>query len=489
MNSVRAPRRLRPRIEGLEGRALLAGDLPALALTSATTADSRGVTFEYDVTGGDIGQAVDFGIYRSADDRFDAADVPIGAGSLGPAGLDDQGRPETAVGHHRLTAAVAGGLTPNPEHPFVLVVADPAHSQSGATVSDDTASFRKYTIGVVTHGGVQPKSWKMGVPWQTRMAESLQAEGYDAVIPYLWAGESRSAGSAARQGPRLARRVSGAIAQAPAGEPVDLHFIGHSEGTVVNSLAMRLLAKAEPAALHAGYVKATLLDPHAANNDAPGGRQYSVDDSALGNLARWMIDDFQSRADDPLPLIPSIVDGAEVFYQHTPIDGAKGSNDGLYNLWGQVPVPVEGDVPVRYYNLTGVGISHGGDVGVMDWYQQHVVPTLGDGSPFVDPSLLTGGLAGGATTSPSHTPIFEGASAPDADVSLLAIRRGSSDKIVLGRTTADASGHWTLASRSLPDGTYHIFARGNAGADPKWPRVRVTPKASLGTITVDTQSP
>ena len=55
----------------------------------------------------------------------------------------------------------------------------------------------------------------------------------------------------------------------------------------------------------------------------------------------------------------------------------------------------------------------------------------------------------------------------------------------LGRTTADPSGRWTLTSHRLPNGRYHIFAKGVAAADPKWPLVRVTPKASLGTIAVD----
>lgn len=489
-------RSLGPRVEGLEGRALLSADPPGIVMDSATTVDSRSVTFEYDVRNADLGRSVEFGVYRSADDRFDASDVSLGAATAaapasGSAGqgsvtVDDEGRPATAEGHHRLTVPLPQGLPPNPEHPYVLVVADPSHALSGVAGNPATASFRTFVVGVVTHGGIQPKSWKAGVPWALRMADSLRAQGYDAVIPYNWVTESRHPGAAAEQGPRLGRTILNVAERAPAGEPVDLHLIGHSEGTVVNSLALRYVATHETPALGAGYVKETLLDPHAANNDAPGGRQYSVKPGLAGDLARWLIDGFQQKADDPLPVIRADVDQAEVFYQHTPIAAAKGSNGGLYNLWGQVPVPVEGNVPVHYYNLTGVGISHGGDVSVPDWYQAHVVPTLGDGSPFVDPTLLTGGLARGGTSSAVSHPIFEGTAAPGAQVRLLAVARGTGDQFLVGQTKAGANGGWVVNDRSLPNGTYHVIARSVAGADPQWPRVRVMPRTDLGPIRVDT---
>ncbi len=465
-------------------------------MDSASTSDSKSVTFEYDVLNADPGQSVDFGVFRSADARFDASDTAVGLAtvtdaSTGPGAptLDDAGQPATAEGHHRLTVPLPGGLPLNPEHPYVLVVADPAHKLNGVVESQDTASFRKYTIGVVTHGGIQPKSWKYGVPWELRMAQSLRAEGYDAVIPYNWVLESTHAGAAAKQGPRLGRGILNVVEErVPAGEPVDLHFIGHSEGTVVNSLAIRYVEKHDTPQIQEGFLKDTLLDPHAANNDAPGGRQYSVAKGFIGTVARWFIDGYQAKAKDPLPVISASVDQAEVFFQHTPIDDAKGSNDGLYNLWGQVPVPVQGDVPVRYYNLTGEGISHGGDISVHDWYQAHVVPTLGDGSEFADPTLLTGEVRGGNWLTPVSRPNFDGTAAPDASVRVIAVPRRSSDKILIGQTTADASGNWTVESRSLHDGTYRVFAKAVALADPRWPQVRVLPRKALGTLTVNAQS-
>ena len=159
------------------------------------------------------------------------------------------------------------------------------------------------------------------------MAKSLRAQGYDAVIPYNWVAESDHPGAAAKQGPR-GPFVELAASHAPEGEPVDVHFIGHSEGTVVNSVAIRYLELTETESLAEGYVKATLLDPHAANNNAPGGRQYSVSKGLLGDLARWIIDGYQQKAKDPLPVIWGNVDSADVYYQHTPISGAKGSISG-----------------------------------------------------------------------------------------------------------------------------------------------------------------
>ena len=68
--------------------------------------------------------------------------------------------------------------------------------------------------------------------------------------------------------------------------------------------------------------------------------------------------------------VPPNVDQAEVFWQHTPVASAN-ANNGLYNLWGQVPVLGH----ATYYDVTGPGISHSGDFGVANWYRFNVLPT------------------------------------------------------------------------------------------------------------------
>src|SRR5262249_48861488 len=96
----------RPQVEDLEGRALPSALGPAIVMDSATTADSRSVTFEYDVKNANLGQSVVFGLYRSANDQFDPSDVEVGSVTVtapgqGTATRDDNGQPAGAVGHHR----------------------------------------------------------------------------------------------------------------------------------------------------------------------------------------------------------------------------------------------------------------------------------------------------------------------------------------------------------------------------------------------------
>ncbi|MBX6314613.1 MAG: hypothetical protein IRY99_17120, partial [Isosphaeraceae bacterium] len=112
--SRRHARRRRPagarrfRFEGLEPRDLPAAILPDVALTSATTADSRSVTLAYDIRDAALAQPLEIGLYRSADDQFDAGDLPIGSMIINPpdgaaATRDQDGQPAGSIGPHRLT--------------------------------------------------------------------------------------------------------------------------------------------------------------------------------------------------------------------------------------------------------------------------------------------------------------------------------------------------------------------------------------------------
>ena len=135
--------------------------------------------------------------------------------------------------------------------------------------------------------------------------------------------------------------------------------------------------------MKAGYITDTLLDPHAANNNLPG-QQLSIAGGVLAPLARAIITNYQGKAQDPPVFIPSMVDQAQVFFEHTP---AKGSE--LYNLWGQVPVKSNGPV-VHYYNLTPSKVTHSGKTGIQFWYRNFIVPSLGDQAPLVQALQLNG---------------------------------------------------------------------------------------------------
>src|SRR5262249_9515030 len=139
----------------------------------------------------------------------------------------------------------------------------------------------------------------------------------------------------------------------------------------------------------------------------------------LGWLAKGLIDSYQSRAKDPRPVVSPAVDEAEVFYQHTPASRASASNGGIYNLWGQVPVPGPG--PVHYFNLTAAGATHGGKTGVAAWYQRNIVPRLGDGARELRAWFLSGALA--LSTGPGpiarvHRPVYAGTALPRSKVYL-----------------------------------------------------------------------
>jgi hypothetical protein len=484
----------------LERRRPLAVALTAatpVVMESATTADSRSVTIVYDVVvpPGHV-DPLSFQIDRSAVPRFDASALSVGGEMIvapgagdGTPTLDLDGQPAAARGQHRLTIPIPGGLTLNPEHPYVLVVADPA----AALASGDpraAASFRTFVIGVVTHGGIQDKHWKNGPPWELVMADALRREGYDAVIPFNWVSSSNHPGAAAKQGLKLARKIRDVARRFPASDPVDLHLIGHSEGAVVNTVALERLSTQTPPQIRAGYIEDTLLDPHAANNRFSG-EQFGVQRGPLGWLARALIREYQAQARDPLVRIPPIVDDAQVFYQRNPASRAHGVNGNIYNLWGEVPVRG----PAHYFNLSADGVTHSGKTGIVWCYERNVVPLLGDGAPQVQARVLTGApspavaassrRAGSGWVTETHRPTYSGTGLPGSRVHLFA---GPADKpselAEIGQTWIGADGHWTLRTRTLASGRYRLLAVAAPPCHPVGLRLMMVPTAPLGLLSV-----
>ncbi len=270
----------------------------------------------------------------------------------------------------------------------------------------------------------------------------------------------------------------------PANAVVDLHFIGHSEGAVVNSQALIRLDQAGlPPNLQAGFIQMTMLDPHSANN-AVKGPQYSVGEGPLGWIAKMEINAYQSKADDPLVVVPANVQEADVFYQHTPVQEAE-TNDGLYNLWGQVPV-IGG---ANYFDITAPGVSHAGKFSVYDWYLVNVVPTLGEGGSFVQSDTLTGSQVTTATPNFSagggrESVTYAGTAAPGARVRLYAAQSGTKSLKRIGAVTADSSGLWEITSRPIGAGTFRVDAIANAPAGPRNGPAHMRPTIFMGRITV-----
>ncbi|MFI5459135.1 MAG: Ig-like domain-containing protein, partial [Isosphaerales bacterium] len=376
-----------------------------------------------------------------------------------------------------------------------------------------TASFRTYTIGIVTHGGIQDTSWKNGPPWELETAYLMKQQGYDAVIPYNWVAQSGTPGEAIKQSPKLTQLILDAASRFPASSPVNLDFIGHSEGTVVNTYAIVKLESMMTPQLKAGYIVDTLLDPHAANNNLPG-KQISFA-GPLGGLARMIVTNYQGRANDPPAFVPSVVDEAQVFFEHS-----TATASGMYNLWGQVPVRSDGPV-VHYYNLTNMGVTHSGKTGVNYWYRNFIAPTLGNQAPLVHELQLDGQIdnaqstattittasAGQALASPAaevranriygpaqvvqtNQPEFSGTAAPGSVVQLSVGPVGKSGPTTLaGWTTANASGQWSLTThRPLPDGQYRTLVTAFSRALATRPGLSIVPIQPLGRLVVDAPS-
>jgi hypothetical protein len=489
-------------------------------MLSATTTDSNSVTVEYKVNQAiNAANPLQFGVYRSSNGQFDPSDVLVSTLTLGPANgplgstrvtLDASGRPATSVGAHQLTISLSQGLAPFPEKPYVLVVADPS-SPSATTDGQQTTAFRTYTIGIVTHGGIQDTSWKHGPPWELEIATLMKREGYDAVIPYNWVAESGTPGDAIKQSPRLAQIILHTANRFPASAPVNLDFIGHSEGTVVNTYAIVKLESMMTSQLKAGYIVDTMLDPHAANNNLPG-QQYSVA-GPLGWLANMEVSDYQGEAKDPPAYFPSMVDDAQVFYQHTTATSGE-----IYNLWGQVPVKSDGPV-VHYYNLTPMGVTHSGKTGVALWYRNFITPSLGYQAPLVHELQLNGQIDNAESTAittltastseralvnrartvradrvygpakvvqTSH-PEFSGTAAPGSVVRLsLGPAAKPQDTVLAGVTTANLQGQWSLMTRhSLRNGQYRTLVSAFSRALRTRPGLAVVPTQPLGRFVID----
>jgi hypothetical protein len=479
-------------------------------MISVTTTDAKSVTIEYQVNqSADAANPIQFGVYRSSNGQFSSGDSLVDTVTLVPPGnteggttvtTDQSGRPATTVGLHELTIPLPQGLPPFPEKPYVLVVADPT-AATAITDPEQSASFRTYTIGIVTHGGIQDPSWKHGPPWELETAYMMRHEGYDAVIAYNWAEQSSTPGEAIKQSPRLARMILAVASKFPASDPVDLDFIGHSEGTVINTYAMVKLEHEMTPQLKAGFIEDTLLDPHAANEHVPG-QQMSFN-GPLAGLASLIVNDYQADANDPPVFVPSIVDEAQVFFQHS-----QSTASAIYNLWGQVPVKTYGPI-VHYYNLTDMGVTHSGKTGVALWYRNFIVPTLGDQAPLVTELQLNGQIDNTvASTATSGTqpadrqaqlaglearaarvygpaqivetsqPDFSGTAAPGSRIRLAigpATKPGNTS--LAGVTTANSSGQWSLsARRSLRNGQYRVVVAAFSSA------LRTRPGLAVGMI-------
>jgi hypothetical protein len=294
----------------------------------------------------------------------------------------------------------------------------------------------------------------------------------------------------------------------PPSAPVNLEFIGHSEGTVVNTYAIVALEPKMTPQLESGNIQEILLDPHAANNNVPG-QQMSFG-GVLGGLARDIVTNYQAEAKDPPVFIPSVVDEAQVFFEHS-----QATANGIYNLWGQVPVKSDGPL-VHYYNLTDMGVTHSGKTGVNYWFRDFIAPTLGNQAPLIQGLELNGQIdntepltnslvsqspllqrverarsdrvGGPPQVVQNNHPEFSGTAAAGSTIRLYVSPAAKPmDLTLMGVTTANSTGQWALTTRRpLAIGQYRTLVSAFARSLATRPGLRIVPTQPLGRLVIDT---
>lgn len=358
-------------IESLEDRRLFAVDI---AMGLATTTDAQSVSVTYNISGGAAGAPLKFDFYRNEAPTADASMVSLGSQTLSAAG-------DLSAGSHTVKFLNGTKLTPDTTNDYIIAVANANGSVIESVTSNNETYFRTYMLGAVSHGRATGST----IPtWESTMATRLKTiDQYDAVIAFNWVSTSSlsRSGQAVAAGHNLAAKVktqADALAAGHAGDVVDLHFIGHSRGAVVISVAMADLSATTDPVLIGSYIKATYLDPHPASSKT--NNLYSSG-SLLAVLGVQLV---QNAMNDPVVTIPSNVDYSEVFYQHTRYQDLKTVNPSEYstiNLWGQGPndgIVNQSSVAIKWVNLTTAPGNTATAIGHSEvplWYITNVVDT------------------------------------------------------------------------------------------------------------------
>jgi hypothetical protein len=363
--------------------------VPDIVVDTATTTDSSTVTATYDIAGIAVTQPLTFNIYRSASQAsYTSADL-IGTDTLSASDTKD-----LSVGHHQVKLNLTSGkLLPDPLHEYVHIVANPGRTVPEANYANDTAYFRIYVLGVVSHGFALPGATTLPA-WEVNTARELTIDDYyDAVIQVNWlaASNTAAANEAVAAGDLWYAQVKTRADQLAASHPgniVDLHLIGHSRGTVVvTEIARDFLGTSDPA-ISGAYINLTLLDPHPANNFLYEKAFYSAYPLTYPLVVIPYLA-FQTKAIDPQIVIPSNVKNINIYYQQSSyLNGFILTNLSEFhlNLWGEGPgdgIIDQSSAPIQWHSLTNVvdttigpGGSKIGPIGhseVPIWYEVHVV--------------------------------------------------------------------------------------------------------------------
>jgi hypothetical protein len=252
-----------------------------------------------------------------------------------------------------------------------------------------TTYFRKWLLGVVVHGYTNPLFGPADqLAWMARMATDLHDEcGFDQTIAFDWTKNSgaQHSGETIAAGNSLYSAivpVANSLTQHP-GNVVDLHFIGHSRGTVVVSQALQHFVQRTDLRLLGSYVEVTLLDIHPANAIEDGLLDYVNNLAGLGLYA--FVYPFQAAAQDPEVLLPAGANimSIDIWYQLTRCANFTSTNkyqENILNLWGESPdsnhIINTSRVQPTWKNLTNLKDELIGEIGhseIHEYYRQYEV--------------------------------------------------------------------------------------------------------------------
>lgn len=357
-----------------------------------TTEDSESLSFGYEVVGEIPANTATVSFYFSADAKHvpGDGDTPI---------KEDVPLDHLTEGVHEQEVRDLDhdALFINLKQKYVLAVFDEKKAVTEINETNNLKFFRKIPVAAIAHG-LQPSA---AVPSLTGhggepdyvfdLQRRLEELGYDVARITDWTkrsiapvpGMTRSAASEML----MDLFDYGKSRQLSEYDVIDLHFIGHSRGSVVISEALKgleqdlALKNEDPekqaviTAMSRGFIRMTMLDGHPANNrtQAYSASWWQVGVGVVGlNL-------FQLVASDPDIVVPGIVDYSEAYYQNTLTSDASAdlaSYENLLNLWGVLPVSGKLD---DEQSLTGY-VGHGQ---VPVWYTDNVEQLIEPGSGWV----------------------------------------------------------------------------------------------------------
>jgi hypothetical protein len=359
-----------------------------ITANSATAPTSQTIALTYTISEAapTSGQTITVGVYRSASPQFSPGSAIL-VNTLSIPSADSAGHAGSALGTHTINLQDPAALLPDPRHEYVYVVVDPSHKIGDPQGTVHEAHFRKFVLGVLSHG-FRGLGQITGIPaWEPQTAKDLQTiDGYNQVIQFDWTATSNlpEPGLAVAAGNQLYSQVvstADALVRSNGhpGDVVDLHLIGHSRGAVVISQVLQDLVGTTDPALAGGYKVMTVLDPHPAsiafNN--PG---YSAGTGIAAAAAVAVLIAGEKQIQDPQVLIPSNVDAVQDYFQHTQASVLSGTLDpeAILNPWGEDPSLLINRsaarvVSVDLTNRFDPVIGPIGHVQVPVWYDQHVV--------------------------------------------------------------------------------------------------------------------